>query len=135
MIPISMIDRLMTHSAQMVVFNAHMEITLYQDSFSFQMLSLRVRLCTCTYMRTDPALPRNMKPGISTGIPRHAQCLKILHVNARNPCRKKKVSMGCVHRTSGAAAAAISLLIGAAPVSVGGLSNKFRQNCGGSRGR
>ena len=36
--------------------------------------------------------------------------------------------------TSGAAAAAISVLIGAAPVSGGALSNKFRQNWGGSSG-
>ena len=39
------------------------------------------------------------------------------------------------HRRSGAAAAAISLLIGCAPVSVGSLSKRLRQNCGGSRGR
>lgn len=39
-----------------------------------------------------------------------------------------------IYLTSGAAAAAISLLIGAAPVSGGALSNRFRQNCGGSSG-
>ena len=39
-----------------------------------------------------------------------------------------------IYLTSGAAAAAISLLIGTAPVSGGALSNKFRQNWGGSSG-
>lgn len=62
---------------------------------------------------------------------------KTLHGNARRPYRNKRMFFPQVmsHRTSGAAAAAISLLIGAAPVSAGGLSNKFLQNCGGSKGR
>ena len=67
--PISMIDRLMTLSAQTVVSNVHLEIKLYQDSISFQLPSPRVRLCN---MRTNSALPRNMKPRISSGIPRLA---------------------------------------------------------------
>ena len=46
----------------------------------------------------------------------------------------RPVAIHNTYLTSGAAAAAISLLIGAAPVSGGALSNKFRQNWGGSSG-